>query len=546
MSASLLMPEERVLSTLNADGTRRWLQPRLSPGRFLTARRAVAYGLIALFVTLPHWRINGKPPMLLDIIRREFTFFGKTFLPTDSLLLAMLVVGLFLTVFAVTALFGRVWCGWGCPQTVYLEFVFRPIERVLGGEKSLGGERYRAVLKGVRLVVYCVLSFALANTFLAYFVGTDQLWQWIGQSPIAHPTGFLVVMAVTGLMLFDFGFFREQTCFIACPYGRFQSVMLDRHSLIVTYDRRRGEPRGRAKRERAGGPAGRGPGDLALPVLAGVGVGGEMGGQRELAAGAAGVAVAEAGESVVGGPTGSEGARGDCVDCFKCVTTCPTGIDIRNGLQMECIGCAQCIDACDAVMDKLGRPRGLVRYSSQSVVEGESERIFRPRVVVYGVLLGLIGAAIVWVLLTASPADVSLLRSRGMPFNIESDGTIANQMLVKITNRTDRPAEYRLSVLEPTGGVRLQGPAALSVGPGEIGSAQFLVLLEPGVFKGTTGRRDVRVRVGDGAGVEVVGMYRALGPADGRLPGEHREHGRDGDRHEEQDGAKGEHKEDGR
>jgi polyferredoxin len=545
MSGSLLMPEDRVLSTLNADGTRRWLQPRLSPGRFLTARRAVAYGLIALFVTLPHWRINGKPPMLLDIIRREFTFFGKTFLPTDSLLLAMLVVGLFLTVFAVTALFGRVWCGWGCPQTVYLEFVFRPIERVLGGEKSLGGERYRAALKGVRLVVYCVLSFVLANTFLAYFVGTDQLWQWIGQSPISHPTGFLVVMAVTALMLFDFGFFREQTCFIACPYGRFQSVMLDRHSLIVTYDLRRGEPRGRGKR--AAGPPTRSKTDVALPVLAGAGAGALASGHGPGATGLAdaGVAVAEGGPSAEDAPV-----RGDCVDCFKCVTTCPTGIDIRNGLQMECIGCAQCIDACDAVMDKLGRPRGLVRYSSQSVVEGESERIFRPRVVVYGTLLALIAAAVVWVLLSASPADVSLLRSRGMPFNIESDGTIANQMLVKITNRTDRPAEYRLSVVEPTGGVRLQGPAALSVGPGEIGSGQFLVLLEPGVFKGTTGRRDVRVRVGDGAGVEVVGMYRALGPADGRLPGEHREHGRDGDRHgdghEEQVGAKGEHKEDGR
>ena len=253
-----------------------------------------------------HVKINGKPLMLFDITRREFTFFGATFLPTDTFLLMLLLFSIFVGIFLVTAIWGRVWCGWGCPQTVYMEFVYRPLEVLIEGGRSRQIKTDKTGVSGRRMIkhfVFFIVSAFLANTFLAYFVGWDRLLGWMTSSPSQHPIAFGVMIGTTVLMFGDFGWFREQTCIVACPYGRFQSVLLDRQSLIVGYDEQRGEPRGKGKRKEGDG-------------------------------------------------------RGDCVDCSLCVTTCPTGIDIRNGLQMECIGCANCIDACDD-MTKPARPFSL-------------------------------------------------------------------------------------------------------------------------------------------------------------------------------------------
>lgn len=221
MSDPLLTPDEHVLSTLESDGSRRWLFPRLSAGYFWKVRRIVGYALIALFVALPHLRINGKPSILLDITQREFTILGYTFLPTDTLLLALLMLSIFLTIFLLTAMFGRVWCGWACPQTVYLEFVYRPIERFFMGTSGRGGvpsKKLPSYRKVAMYIVYLLLSMALAHTFLAYFVGVERLSQWVRQSPFEHPAPFFVMALTTGLMMFDFVFFREQLCLIACPY----------------------------------------------------------------------------------------------------------------------------------------------------------------------------------------------------------------------------------------------------------------------------------------------------------------------------------------
>ncbi|QYK49323.1 MAG: cytochrome c oxidase accessory protein CcoG [Phycisphaeraceae bacterium] len=403
-----------VLSTLTREGKRKWICPKLSKGRYLTARRAVAIVLIAIFTLVPYLRMNGRPLVLLDVASRRFTLFGTTFLPNDTVLLALLLVLVFVGIFLATSLFGRVWCGWACPQTVYMEFVFRPIERLLNGKPGATRKNWIArsgFANPLKYLIYLLISMYLAHTFLAYFVGVEKLAEWVRRSPTEHPTSFLVMLGVTAAMMFDFSYFREQTCIVACPYGRFQSVMLDRDSLIVTYDRTRGEPRGKKR------PAKPQPTDLSLKVLSND--------------------VSSTGEEKIG----------DCVDCHLCVTTCPTGIDIRNGLQMECINCAQCIDACDAVMTKLGRATGLIRYSSQNAVEGSARHVIRPRVVIYAAIMTLLASLFVYALSTKSTASVIIVRGRGAPFTETAGGMITNRASIKLTNRTESPIEFSLSVV---------------------------------------------------------------------------------------------------
>lgn len=495
MSAAANQEGIGVLPTLNEDGSRRWIRPRPSRGRLWKRRRAVAYALIALFTILPYVRIAGKPAILLDLAQRRFTIFGFTFLPTDTLLLALFMIGVFVAVFLLTALFGRVWCGWACPQTVYLEFVYRPIERLLEGEPGGRGGRVKdpGLRKVIKFGLYLAVSTFLAHTFLAYFVGVEQLAVWVRRSPLEHPASFLVMASVTALMMFDFGSFREQLCIVACPYGRLQSVMLDRASLIVGYDRRRGEPRGRKKAKPARGPSCR------CPDCDGSG-----GCDRERGASPSdrlSLPVMRAAASPIG----------DCIDCRMCVTTCPTGIDIRNGLQMECINCAQCIDACDAVMTKIGRPTGLIRYASQATLEGEPARRFRPRVVLYPSLLAVVAVLFTRVLLGQGEADVAVVRGVGMPFNVLPDGRVGNQARVRITNRTDRPQRYALEAVGAAGVLLQADENPIPVGPGEMRWEKILLIAPRSAFH--AGQADVRLRVSAGAYAEEL-PYRMLGPAD--------------------------------
>ncbi len=452
----LLVSEERVLSTLEADGSRRWLKPRLSPGRFLTRRRFVAYGLIALFTLLPYIHINGKPAILLDVINREFTFFGLTFAPTETVLLALLMVSILVSVFLLTALFGRVWCGWACPQTVYMEYVYRPIERLFEGTTGRGGTAKHAVAgwrRVARIIVYAVISFYLAHTFLAYFVGVANLRQWIFGSPFDHPVAFLVVMAVTGLMMFDFVYFREQLCIVACPYGRLQSVLLDRFSLIVGYDRKRGEPRGKKKSD----------------------------------------------------------DTGDCIDCKMCVITCPTGIDIRDGLQLECIGCAQCIDACDTVMDKIDRPRGLIRYSSQAAMEDGDRRVVRPRVVLYPAILAIVLTLLAAKLATREAAQVHIMKMHNNAAQfVVNDGLITNRLLIEITNRTETERVYAVSVVDEPRVTARMTEQPMTVGGGEMKETGLIIDAEPGVF--SDGYAVITLRITDGNRFDQQIQRKILGP----------------------------------
>lgn len=451
--------DDRVLSTLNRDGSRRWIRPRLSRGRFQRRRLYVAWSLIALFTAIPYIKLNGKPLILLNVPAREFTLFGKTFLPTDTMLLMLLLVGIFLGIFLVTALFGRAWCGWACPQTVYMEFIFRPVERLFEGGRNqqLKLDREGANLRRVlKFGVFLLISMFLAHTFLAYFVGVDTLLHWVRQSPFDHPAAFVIMAVTTLLMLIDFGWFREQVCLVACPYGRFQSVLLDRNSMIVGYDYNRGEPRGKRRKRES-----------------------------------------------------SEGL-GDCVDCGACVITCPTGIDIRDGLQMECVSCTQCIDACDSIMEKVGKPRGLIRYTSQEILRTGKRRVLRPRVVAYPLVLlvvfGLLGVA----LAEKDPADITVLRGLGSPFMELPSGEISNQIRVKLVNRSGADHDYLIELVDADDLklVSPQNPVPLKDSRTE--TATVFVIAGRDAF--VDGEREVAFRVSDGEGFSKVVPYRLLGP----------------------------------
>ena len=444
---------ERVLPTLNVDGTRRWLKPRLSHGRFQRRRLAVAWGLMILFALLPHLRMAGRPAILLDVAHRRFMLLGATFYPTDTVLLMLLLVGIFIGIFLLTAILGRAWCGWACPQTVYMEFLFRPVERGLDRLRAAwpgaGGALAHRVLKAA---AFLAAAMFLAHTFLAYFVGVEALGQWVRRSPLEHPISFLVMAGTTALMLLDFGYFREQVCLVACPYGRLQSVLLDRRSLIVGYDARRGEPRGKLGH-----------------------------------------------------------AAGDCIDCGACVVTCPTGIDIRDGLQMECIHCTQCIDACDAIMDRVARPRGLIRYASRDELAGAPSRILRPRIVIYPLILAALWGSLGWALAHRPPAEVTVLRGLGNPFTILPSGEISNQIRIKVENHGSAARRYRLSLMEGAD-LRLVAPEnPITVAGGQQATATVFVIVPADRF--ARGERPVRFWISDGAGLDAIREYRLLGPS---------------------------------
>ena len=456
-------PADEVLSTMNADGSRNWIYPTPSKGQFYYWRMLVGWVLIAIFVALPIVRIGGKPAVFLNVLEREFTFFGVTFYPTDTFLLMLLMIGTLLGIILFTALLGRVWCGWACPQTVYLEFVYRPIERWLEGKEHVRKRRDegpwtfdKAWRKGAKWSLYAAFSLVLAHTFVAYFAGWDNLIYYMQQPPTENWGYFFMMAGTTGLILFDFGFFREQMCTITCPYARFQSVLLDEDSLIVSYDEDRGEPRGKGKE------------------------------RSEL---------------------------GDCVDCYACVRTCPTGIDIRDGLQMECIACTQCIDACDDIMDKMGFEPGLIQYSSEREDEGEERRLVRPRTVIYSVLLTVIAGVFLTALTTRGSFDVNIGRATGeQPFMVLPNDHIANRVRVRVRNQTPKQASYEIRVDEPAGAsVRVVGVSPIEVAPEEMTRTEAWVVVPPGTIQGGTQEAVVRVVFSDGT--EHTATFPLLGPS---------------------------------
>jgi cytochrome c oxidase accessory protein FixG len=392
-------------AALPSDGRRLAIEPADVRGRFQRARAVVFALLIALWAGLPWIRIGDHPALFVDVDERRLFLFGATFNAQDTWLLFFLLTGVGFGLVYATALAGRVWCGWGCPQTVFLEGVYRRIERWIEGPRERRIRRNagpwtpeKAARKLATHALYVVVSVLVAHIFLSYFVSLPKTFQMVRHSPAAHPEAFVWALAMTAAFYLNFAWFREQLCVVLCPYGRLQSALLDEHSLVVGYDARRGEPRGKR---------------------------------------------------------GTAGA-GDCVDCKRCVVVCPTGIDIRNGVQMECLACTQCIDACDEIMDRLGRPRGLIRYDSQDGLAGKARRFVRPRVVLYSVLL--VAGAVVALVATRKRTDfeVTLLRLAGEPYAMDA-GVVRNSLQLHVVNKRPTPEVYRLEV-QPADGMSVVLP----------------------------------------------------------------------------------------
>ena len=401
------------VSTIRDDGSRRYLFPADVSGRFTRARAWAALVLIAIYLLLPWIKIGGYPAVFLDVAERRFHFFGWTLAAQDLWLMFFLITGLGFSLFFVTALLGRVWCGWACPQTVFLDHVYRKIERWIEGDavarRLLAAAPWTTKKIGQRVakhVAYLVVSGAIAHLFLAYFVSIPALWRMMSVAPGEHWSAFAFMAVFTGGLYFNFAWFREQLCIVICPYGRLQSVLIDDDSLVIGYDVQRGEPRGKL---------------------------------------------------------GTAGA-GDCIACNRCVQVCPTGIDIRQGLQIECIGCAACIDACDEVMTRLNKPRGLVRYDSLRGLAGRATRWFRPRVALYGVLLAVGAAVATWALSTVKPAYFSVTRMTGMPYVVTPDA-IRNQFFVRLVNTRSIATAFEVTTANAAGARQAGFDAPVSVPP---------------------------------------------------------------------------------
>jgi len=419
------LPSLDSLASIRADGSHVRLHPADAPGRFRRWRRLAAGLLLILYLALPWIRVGGYPAVLLDLAARRFHFFGWTLAAQDLWLLFFLISGLGFGLFFLTALLGRVWCGWACPQTVFLEHVYRRVERWIEGD-ALARRRLDAApwsgakftRRAAKHAAYVALSLVLAHLFLAYFVSVPALWAMMRAAPLAHWGAFLFVFGGAGVLYVNFAWFREQLCIVLCPYGRLQSALIDDHSLVIGYDTRRGEPR--RQRTAAGHPAGAPSSAVATPSH----------------------------PSLASHP--SHAPEGDCVACSRCVAVCPTGIDIRQGLQIECIGCAACIDACDAVMARLHRPPGLIRYDSLAGLAGGVTRWVRPRIVVYSLLLLVGGIVAGRAFTTVKPAAFGITRMVGAAYYFDA-ATVRNQFLVRLVNKREGPQQLV---------VRLQGAPA--------------------------------------------------------------------------------------
>lgn len=450
------------LSTADQQGHRKWLFPRKPSGKWYNRRTWLSWGLLAILFAGPFIRINGNPYFMFNIVERRFSILGQLFWPQDSAIFAIALLLFITSIIVFTTAFGRLWCGWTCPQTLLMEMVFRKIEYFIEGDsfaqRALAAAPWNAkkiTKKLSKHVVFFALSFIIGNTLLSYIIGSDQLIQIITDDPRNHVTGLTFMVVFTIVFYLIFARFREQACTFICPYGRFQSTMLDENTMVVAYDHKRGEKRAPLKRA-------------------------ESRESRHL------------------------DGLGDCVNCRACVSVCPTGIDIRDGTQMECVHCTACIDACDVTMKKIGRPPGLIRYASLNSIERGEKFKFTPRMGLYLVALTALAGVLAILVFTRSDVETMLLRAPGALYQQLNDGRIENLYTIKIVNKTSREIGLHLKLEDIDGTISVMGTGELLVPKAALAQTSVLIAVDPKRLRGATTNLRIGVYDANGKRLETV------------------------------------------
>lgn len=437
------------IATVDEKGKRKWVFAQKPKGKFYNIRTWVSWGFFVLFFALPFIKLNGRPLFLFNIPEAKFIIFGKIFWPQDFFIFGLTMVTFIIFIVLFTAAFGRLFCGWVCPQTIFMEMLFRKVEYLIEGDaakqKILNKSTWTAEKirkKVTKHIVFYLLAFIIANFFLAYIIGMDELLKIISEPVSEHFVGFMAILIFSAVFYGVYAFFREQVCTVVCPYGRLQGVLLDRNSMIVAYDYKRGEPRGKYKK----------------------------------------------------GQT-AELNTGDCIDCFQCVKVCPTGIDIRNGTQMECVGCTACIDACDKMMDAVDRPRGLIRYASENgIAEGKKLR-YTGRMKFYTVILIVLTGLLSALLLSRKDIDGTIVRTRGQLYQERGTDSISNLYNIKIINKTIKNIPVTLKLendFGKTGHVQLIGTENILLKEEDQATGSFFIVLPRNVID----KRKLRLKIG--------------------------------------------------
>lgn len=398
------------VATVDRKGKRNFLFPKKPKGKLYRWRTIASLIYLVIFFTLPFIKIEGQPIFLFNVLERKFILFGQIFWPQDFFIFAIGFLASTVFIIVFTVVFGRVFCGWACPQTIFMEMVFRKIEYWLDGDaqrqkllKAMPWNAYKIRKRAVKMAVFYAISFLIANFFLSYIIGIDEVKKMITEGLATNYGTFFSLIGFTTVFFFVYYWFREQACIVVCPYGRLQGVLLDKKSMVVAYDFVRGEPRGKLKK-------------AVINI-----------------------------------------DQGDCVDCLACVRVCPTGIDIRNGTQLECVNCTACIDACNAIMDSIDKPQGLIRIDSEENIEHAKKNKFNWRLGGYSTLLVLLVVFLAYLLISRKDVDATVLRTPGQIFQTQTDGRISNLFNLKLANKTRNNIPITLKLENMKGEINVVG-----------------------------------------------------------------------------------------
>ena len=396
------------VGTISKEGNRNYVIPQKPKGRLYNLRSYFSYFYLILFFTLPFIKVEGEPLFLFNVLERKFIFFGKIFWPQDFFIFAIGLLTFIVFVILFTVAFGRIFCGWACPQTIFMEMVFRKIEYFIDGDanqqKKLNAMPWnteKIVKRVIKIFAFFSLSFLIANFFLGYIIGIDELWVHIQEGIFVEFGTFSALVIFTLVFFFVYYWFREQACIIVCPYGRLQGVLLDRNSILVAYDYVRGEPRGKL--------------------------------------------------------SDKTNDKGDCVNCHACVRVCPTGIDIRNGTQLECVNCTACIDACDEIMDHVNKPKGLIRYASENGIALKEQMTYTWRLKLYTLVLSLLLIFLGVLLVTRADVAARIMRTPGQTYQLLADDKISNLYNIKLVNKTRKNIYLDLKLENMKGEIKQVG-----------------------------------------------------------------------------------------